>query len=71
MSLRRLLARPVEFPVEVSLSNGEKYVLPHPDHAYFHLRTADLVIDSDNGLFFVVLNPDHIVSLRTRINVTP
>ena len=64
-SLDRLLGRPVDFPAEITLLSGEKYVLPHPDHAHMHPNTRDLVIYPDEGPFSLVVNPEHIVSIRT------
>ena len=65
-SLDRLLGRPVEFPVEITMSNGDKYVLPHPDHAHMHPNTRDVFIyPDDGGLFPLVVNPEQIVSIRT------
>jgi len=52
--------------LEITLSSGDKHLLPHPDHAYIHPRTADLILYPDSGPFSIVINPDHIVSLRTR-----
>jgi len=64
-SLERLLGRPVDFPLEITVSTGEKYVLPHPDHAHLHPNTRDLVVYPDDGPFSVVVNPDQIVSIRS------
>jgi hypothetical protein len=64
-SLERLLGRPVEFPVEITLSSGEKHLLPHPDHAHLHPNTRDLIIYPDEGPLSLVINPDQIVSIHT------
>jgi hypothetical protein len=65
-SLDRILGRPVEFPVEITLSNGDKHVLPHADHAHLHPNSRDLfVYPEDGGLFPLVVNPDQIVSVRS------
>jgi len=64
-SLERLLGRPVEFPVEITLSSGDKYLLPHPDHAHIHPNTRDLIIYPDEGPLSLVINPDQIVALQT------
>ncbi len=65
-SLERFMGRPVGFPVEITVSTGEKYLLPHPDHAHLHPNTRDLLIyPEDGGLFPLVINPDHVVSIRT------
>lgn len=64
-SLERLLGRPVEFPAEITVSTGETYLLPHPDHAHLHPNTRDLVLYPDDGPFSLVLNPKQIVSFRS------
>jgi hypothetical protein len=47
------------------MSNGDKYVLPHPDHAHTHPNNRDISIyPEDGGLFPLVINPKEIVSLR-------
>jgi hypothetical protein len=61
-----LLGRPVVFPLEITLSSGDRHLLPHLEHAYIHPLTADLILYPDSGPFSIVINPDHIVSLRTR-----
>ena len=63
-SLERLLGRPVDFPVEITLSSGDTYLLPHPDHAVMHPNARDLVIFPDEGPFSLVVNPDQIVTIR-------
>ena len=65
-SLERLLGRPRDFPVEVTLASGDKFVLPHPDHAVVHTKTRDLVIYPDDGPFSVVVNTAQIVCIRAR-----
>jgi hypothetical protein len=63
-SLDKILRRPVEFPVEVTLTSGEKHLLPHPDHVHMHPNTRDLILYPDEGPFSLVLNPDQITSIR-------
>jgi hypothetical protein len=64
-SLERLLGRPVDFPVEITLSSGDTYLLPHPDHAMMHPNTRDLVIFPNERPFSLVVNPEQIVSIRS------
>ena len=63
-SLERLLGRPVMFPAEITLSSGEKYLLPHSDHAHVHPNTRDLIIYPDEGPLLLIVNPDQIVSFQ-------
>jgi hypothetical protein len=59
------MGRPVDFPVEISLASGDRYLLQHPDHAHLHPNTRDLIVYPDEGPLSLVVNPDQIVSLRT------
>ena len=67
-SLERLFGKPVHFPVEITLSSGDRHLLPHPDHVHLHPNTRDLIIypdEEDNPPFLLVVNPEHIVSIKT------
>ena len=64
-SLERLLGRPVVFPAEITLASGEKYLLPHPDHAHLHPNTRDLIIYPDEGPLLLIVNPAQIVSFQS------
>ena len=55
-SLERLLGRPVDFPAEITLSSGEKYVLPHPDHAHM----------TGGGIFEMIM-PEQIAKIRAKV----
>ena len=53
------------FPVEVTLSSGDKHVIEHPDYATLHPKTKDLIIFPEDGEDFVLaINPAHIVSIK-------
>jgi hypothetical protein len=63
-SLELLLLKPLFFPLEVTLSSGEKHVLPHPDHVWVHRKSKDLVIysDEDREIIRLIIDPVHGVS---------
>jgi hypothetical protein len=63
-TLEQLMASPRDFPLEVTLSSGDRHVLPHPDHLQRHPHKGDFVIYPDQGPFSLVINASHIVSLR-------
>jgi hypothetical protein len=63
-SVERLLGSAKHFPVEITLSSGDRHVIEHPDHAGLHWKTDDLIIFPDEGDFTVVINPAHIVQVR-------
>jgi hypothetical protein len=63
-SLELLMASPRDFPLEITLSSGDKHLLPHPDHLQRHPHRGDFVIYPDVGPFSIVINESHVVSLR-------
>jgi len=64
-SVERLLGIAKHFPVEITLSSGDRHVIEHPDHATLHPRTKDLIIFPDDGEeFSLAINPAQIVSIK-------
>jgi hypothetical protein len=63
-TLEQLMASPKDFPLEITLSSGDRHILPHPDHLQRHPHQGDYVIYPDVGAFSVVINAKHVVSLR-------
>jgi len=64
-SVERLLGTAKHFPLEITLSSGDRHVIEHPDHATVHPRTKDLIIFPDEGEeFSLAINPAHIVQVR-------
>jgi hypothetical protein len=59
------VGRPVDFPLEITLSSGDRYLLPHSDHAHLHPDTRVLVIYPDDGPSSLAVNPAQIVSVKT------
>jgi hypothetical protein len=63
-TLDELLGSPRDFPLEITLSSGDRHYLPHPDHLQRHPHKGDYVIYPDKGPFSLVINRSHVVSLR-------
>jgi hypothetical protein len=64
-SLERLFGKSREFPLEITLSSGDKHIIPHPDYALVHPKTHDLILFPEDGDYFsIAINPDQIVSIR-------
>jgi hypothetical protein len=64
-AVERLLGRSKHFPMEITLSSGDKHVIEHPDHATVHPKTKDLIIFPDEGDdFSLAINPARIVSIK-------
>jgi hypothetical protein len=65
-SLERLMLSPRDFPLEITLSSGEKHFLPHPDHLQMHPDAENLIVYPDVGPFSLVVNPEQVVSIKPR-----
>jgi len=64
-SVEWLLGSAKNFPVEITLSGGDKHVIEHPDYATVHPKTKNLVISTEEGDdFSLAINPAHIVQVR-------
>jgi hypothetical protein len=63
-SVERLLGIAKHFPVEITLSSGDRHIIEHPDFATVHPRTKDLIIHPEDGEFVLAINPAQIVSIR-------
>jgi hypothetical protein len=64
-SVERLLGSAKNFPVEITLSSGDRHVIDHPDYATVHPKTKDLVVFPEDGEdFSLAINPSHIVQVR-------
>jgi hypothetical protein len=63
-TLEQLIGSTKDFPLEITLSSGDRYVLPHPDYLQRHPHKGDYVIYPVKGPFSIVVNASHIVSLR-------
>jgi hypothetical protein len=59
-----LLGSPKEFPVELTLSNGERYLVPHPDFVRTHPNLRDVVVYPENEPFALEINPAAIAEVR-------
>lgn len=63
-SVERLLGSAKHFPVEITLSSGDKHVIEHPDYATVHPKTKDLILFPDDGEFSLAINPAQIVAIK-------
>ena len=60
------MLRPRDFPLEITLSSGEKHYLPQPDHLQMHPDAKTLVLYPDEGPFSLLVNPKRITSIKAR-----
>jgi hypothetical protein len=63
-AIRRLLAKPAAFPIEISLSSGDRLTVRHPELLGFHRVTKDLIFRLPDQVFTLAVNPQHIVSIK-------
>jgi hypothetical protein len=63
-TLEQIIGSSKDFPLEITLSSGDRYVLPHPDYLQRHPHKGDYVIYPVKGPFHVIVNAKHIVSLK-------
>ena len=65
--LRALLSNPRVFPVELTLTNGEKIRIPHPDFVHFPPRMKDIVYFPPHaGALFELIAPGQVAKVRAR-----
>ena len=64
-SLNRLLEIAKEYPIEITLSSGDKHVIPHPDYIHRHPNHQDYVIYPDKGDYYsVTISPSHVTHVK-------
>jgi hypothetical protein len=66
-ALNRLLEAAKEYPLEITLSSGDKHRIPHPDYIHRHPNQRDLIYYPDKGEYFsIMIDPAHVTQV-TRI----
>jgi hypothetical protein len=63
-AVERLLGSARDFPVEITLSSGDRHIIEHPDYATVHPKTGDLIIFPDEGDFTLAINTGQITQIR-------
>jgi hypothetical protein len=65
--LKRLLTNPEVFPVELTLTSGDKMKIGHPDYVHFSQKLGQIFIWSDEGgPIFDWIEPQQIAKIRAR-----
>jgi hypothetical protein len=62
-TLEQLMGSPKDFPVEITLSSGDRYILPHPDH--LQRLQENFVIYPERQVFGIVIAAAHVVSVKS------
>jgi hypothetical protein len=62
-SFKDILGYPRKFPLELTLTTGERHVIPHPDYAYVH-PDGTIFLFLPQGPYEVAIDPRHIVKMR-------
>jgi hypothetical protein len=63
-SLDRMLANAKLFPIELTLTSGDRVQIPHPDYAHRHPVTKDLLVYPQTGPFLLTINPAQIAKIE-------
>lgn len=67
-SILDLLKNPVTFPLELTLTTGQRLVIPHPDYTYVLPDTGELYVYGPQGRHRqdLIIDPSHIVKVRPK-----
>lgn len=66
--LRKLLTNPEVFPVELTLSSGDKIKILHPDFVHVSGKLGKIFFypQDDGGGVFEMITPEQIVKIRAK-----
>lgn len=66
--LRALLTNPEVFPVEITLSSGDKIRISHPDFVHYSEKMGRVFFypEDEHGLFEMIM-PQQIAKIRARV----
>ena len=70
--LRALLTNPEVFPVELTLTSGDKILIDHPDYVHFSGKLGKIFFypqETGGGIFEMIL-PEQIAKVRARVKKT-
>ena len=67
--LRALLANPKVFPVELTLTSGDKVKIDHPDYVHYSGKLGKIFFypqDTGGGIFEMIF-PEQIAKIRAKV----
>ena len=65
--LKRLLTNPEVFPVELTLTSGDKMKIGHPDYVHFSQKKGQIFIwTEEGGPIFEWIDPQQIAKIRAK-----
>lgn len=64
--LRALLTNPEVFPVELTLSSGDKIKIEHPDFVHCSAKLGKIFVYENGGGVFEMILPSQIVKVRAK-----
>jgi len=64
-NILEILKTPVTFPIEVTVTTGQAFLIEHPDFTYLNPNTGD-VWHFPAGGQIVVIDPAHIVKVEPK-----
>ena len=69
-NIRDVLKSPVTFPVELTVTTGQRFEIEHPDDTYLNPNTGDLWHFPREGAI-TVIDPAHIVRVIPKGQIEP
>ena len=69
-NIREILATPITFPIELTVTTGQAFQIEHPDYTYLNPNTGDLWHFPREGSI-TVIDPAHIVKIVPKGRPTP
>ena len=66
--LKRLLTNPKVFPVEITLTSGDKMKVEHPDYVHFSQKLGHIfLLERDGERVFEWIEAAHIARIRAKM----
>ena len=67
--LHALLTNPEVFPVELTLTSGDKIKIAHPDYVHFSGKLGKIFFypEETGGGIFEMIMPDQIAKIRAKV----
>ncbi len=72
-SIKEVLAAATEYPLELTLATGQKFLVHHPDYTLVHPDTGNLHLFGPEGTrpHHVIIDPTHIVKVTPKGRAVP
>jgi hypothetical protein len=65
--IRALLANPEVYPVELTLTSGDKILIVHPDYVHYSGKLGKIFFYPQEGGVFELIVPDQVAKIRAKV----